>query len=175
MPSFSIDKCDEKTRRVLVLANQEAQRLNHEMIGNGHLMLAFMRADFCEAGTIFRNSGYTLSNIIDSFESIWPKQSVPIAMGQLPIDSDLQEVLDRSVGFAQRLGEREITTIHILFALLMHVDGYSGGLASGVLRNMGASGTDRIRAELLRAYPIDINKFIDTTIDQTIDGKGPSN
>ena len=64
------DKFTERARRVLTLAQEEAQRFNHNYIGTEHLLLGLVREGDGVAAKVLNNLGVELSKVRSAVEFI---------------------------------------------------------------------------------------------------------
>ena len=60
----------DRARKVMQLANQEAQRVNHEYIGTEHLLLGIVREESGSAAIILKNLDIDLRKIRMEIEKI---------------------------------------------------------------------------------------------------------
>src|SRR5436190_179307 len=58
-----LERFTERARRAITLANQEAQRLNHNYIGTEHLMLGLLREPESTAGKALKNLRLTTDRV----------------------------------------------------------------------------------------------------------------
>ncbi|MDP2326456.1 MAG: Clp protease N-terminal domain-containing protein, partial [Dehalococcoidia bacterium] len=64
------DKFTERARRVLTLAQEEAQRFNHNYIGTEHLLLGLVREGDGVAAKVVANQGVDLNKVRSAVEFI---------------------------------------------------------------------------------------------------------
>ena len=64
------DKFTERARRVLTLAQEEAQRFNHNYIGTEHLLLGLVREGDGVAAKVLANLGVELNKVRSAVEFI---------------------------------------------------------------------------------------------------------
>ena len=62
------ERFTDRARKVMQLANQEAQRFNHEYIGTEHVLLGLMREEKSVAAGILSEKGMRLSAIREEIE-----------------------------------------------------------------------------------------------------------
>ena len=64
------EKFSERARRVLTLAQEEAQKLNHSYIGTEHILLGLVREEDGAAAKVLNNLGVGLSKVRASVEFV---------------------------------------------------------------------------------------------------------
>ncbi len=138
------DKFTERARRVLTLAQEEAQRFNHNYIGTEHLLLGLVREGDGVAAKVLNNLGVELSKVRSAVEFI-------IGRGEKPAGADIgltpraKKVIELAVEEARRLNHSYIGTEHLLLGLVREGE----GIAFGVLESLGVS-LERVRTETTR-------------------------
>jgi hypothetical protein len=137
------------------LANQEAQRFNHEYIGTEHILLGLVEEGSGVAANVLKNLDIDLRKIRLEVEKI--VQTGPggkqVAMGKHPHTPRGKKVIEYSVEEARNLNHNYVGTEHLLLGLLREQE----GVAAFVLMHLGLS-LDEVRAEingLLGGHPID--------------------
>ena len=138
------DKFTERARRVLTLAQDEAQRFNHNYIGTEHLLLGLVRESDGVAARILANLSVELPKVRSSVEFI-------IGTGDRASSEDIgltpraKRVIELAVDEARRLNHSYIGTEHILLGLVREGE----GIAAGVLESLGVN-LARVRNEAQR-------------------------
>lgn len=116
------ERFTDRLRKVMQLANQEAQRLNHEYIGTEHLLLGLVKEGQGVAGIILRD-WVGLREIRMAIE----KHSQPgpdhVIMGKLPQTPRAKKVIELAMNNARELGHNYIGTEHLLLGLLDEKEG----------------------------------------------------
>tara|TARA_Y100001960_G_C14777595_1_gene884294 strand:+ start:203 stop:2659 length:2457 start_codon:yes stop_codon:yes gene_type:complete len=140
MPS-RFEKFSERARKVLSLAQEEAQRFNHNYIGTEHILLGLSKESEGVAAKVLDSLGIDSSKIQSSVEFIIGQgdRQTPETLGLTP---RAKKVIELSVDEARRLNHQYIGTEHILIGLLREGE----GIAAGVLESLGAS-LDAVRKE----------------------------
>ena len=77
MPS-RFEKFSERARRVLSLAQEEAQRFNHNYIGTEHILLGLVRETEGVAARVLSNLNVELVKVRSAVEFIISRCSVPM-------------------------------------------------------------------------------------------------
>ena len=119
-------------RNVLDIAREQAQNFNHRIIGTEHVLLALVIEANGEAGKILRQNGVTPTVIREEIERYTGYGSSPKA-NYVELSPRLNLVLNYAKRRADKLGNTEIKTTHILMGLLAS----ERILASLILKNLG--------------------------------------
>jgi ATP-dependent Clp protease ATP-binding subunit ClpC len=138
------ERFTERARKVMSLARQEAQRLNHEYIGTEHILLGLIQEGTGVAANVLKNLDVELRKIRLEIEKIVKPGSNVIQMGQLPFTPRAKKVLELALEEANNLGHNYIGTEHLLLGLLRENE----SVAAQVLLNLGLKLED-VREEVL--------------------------
>ncbi len=138
------EKFSERARRVLSLAQEEAQRFNHNYIGTEHILLGLVRETDGVAAKVLANLGLELNKVRSAVEFIIGKgeRTTP---GEIGLTPRAKKVIELAVDEARRLNHHYIGTEHLLIGLMREGE----GVAAGVLESMGAN-LDKVRGETSR-------------------------
>ncbi len=137
------DKFTDRARKVLTLAQEEAQRLQHNYIGTEHLLLGLVRGGEGVAVKVLNNLGVELQQIRKAIEFITGRGDRD-APGEVGLTPRAKHAIELAVDEARRLNHQYIGTEHLLLGLLR-----SEGIAAGVLENLGVK-LEKARAEILQ-------------------------
>jgi ATP-dependent Clp protease ATP-binding subunit ClpC len=141
-----IDRFNQRARRVLQIANEEAERLSHNYIGTEHLLLGLVKEENGIAGRVLREMGAKPDRVAEMVERMTGTGRRSSSAGKLELTPRTKQVLEFAVEEARKLSHNYIGTEHLLLGLIRHAD----GVAIDVLRQLGLT-PDRIRRETLRA------------------------
>src|SRR3989442_1318654 len=140
------ERFTDRARKVMQLANQEAQRFNHEYIGTEHILLGLVKEGSGVAANVLKNLDIDLRKIRLEVEKI--VQPGPggdqVVMGRLPHTPRAKKVIEYSVEEARNLNHNYVGTEHLLLGLLREQE----GVAAQVLMNLGLKLED-VREEVL--------------------------
>ena len=138
------EKFSERARRVLSLAQEEAQRFNHTYIGTEHILLGLVRESDGLAAKVLSNLGVELSKVRSAVEFIIGRgeRSSP---GEIGLTPRAKKVIELAVDEARRLSHHYIGTEHLLVGLMREGE----GVAAGVLESLGIN-LDKVRGETSR-------------------------
>jgi ATP-dependent Clp protease ATP-binding subunit ClpA len=125
------DRFTERARKVLSLAQEEAQRFQHNYIGTEHLLLGLVREGEGVAGRVLESLGVELYKVRQAVEFIIGRGD-RIVLGEIGLTPRAKKVIELAVDEARRLNHHYIGTEHILLGLIREGD----GIAAGVLRSL---------------------------------------
>jgi ATP-dependent Clp protease ATP-binding subunit ClpA len=138
------DQFTDRARKVMLLANQEAQRLNHEYIGTEHILLGLVKEGSGIAANVLENLGIDLRKIRLEIEKILRSGPDTIFMGKLSLTRRATKVIEYSIEEARKFQHRGVGTEHLLLGLLREEE----AVAAQVLMNLGLT-LDAVRSETL--------------------------
>lgn len=138
------DRFTKRARRVLTLAQEEAQRLNHNYIGTEHLLLGLVREENGVAVRVLKELNVDLKQIRERVEKTVGRGQRAM-YGKLSLTPRTKRVIELAVDEARRLGHHYIGTEHLLLGLIREGE----GVAVDVLRGLGVS-LDKVRAQTAR-------------------------
>ena len=139
-----VEKFSERARRVLSLAQDEAQRFNHNYIGTEHILLGLVRETEGVAARVLSSLSVDLSKVRSAVEFIIGRGEKP-AQGEIGLTPRAKKVVELAVDEARRMNHTYIGTEHLLIGLLREGE----GVAAGVLESLGVT-LDKVRAETHR-------------------------
>ena len=138
------EKFSERARRVLSLAQEEAQRFNHNYIGTEHILLGLVRETEGVAARVLSSLSVDLAKVRSAVEFIIGRGEKP-AQGEIGLTPRAKKVVELAVDEARRMNHTYIGTEHLLIGLLREGE----GVAAGVLESLGVS-LDKVRSETHR-------------------------
>jgi ATP-dependent Clp protease ATP-binding subunit ClpC len=138
------EKFSERARRVLSLAQEEAQRFNHNYIGTEHILLGLVRETDGVAARVLSGLKVELSKVRSAVEFIIGRGERP-SPGDIGLTPRAKKVIELAVDEARRLSHHYIGTEHLLIGIMREGE----GVASGVLESLGIS-LDKVRSETTR-------------------------
>jgi ATP-dependent Clp protease ATP-binding subunit ClpC len=138
------EKFSERARRVLSLAQEEAQRFNHNYIGTEHILLGLVRETEGVAARVLAGLGVDLSKVRSAVEFIIGRGEKP-AQGEIGLTPRAKKVVELAVDEARRMNHTYIGTEHLLIGLLREGE----GVAAGVLESLGVT-LEKVRGETHR-------------------------
>ena len=138
------ERFTDRARKVMQLANQEAQRFNHEYIGTEHVLLGLIKEGSGVAANVLKNLDVDLRKIRLEVEKLVQSGPDMGTMGKLPQTPRAKKVIEYSMEEARNLNHNYVGTEHILLGLLREQE----GVAAQVLMNLGLRLED-VREEVL--------------------------
>jgi ATP-dependent Clp protease ATP-binding subunit ClpA len=146
------ERFTDRARKVMQMANQEAQRFNHEYIGTEHILIALVEEGAGLAANVLKNLGIDLRKIRLEVEQIAQFGRDEATMGKLPQTPKAKKVVEYSIEEARNLNHNYVGTEHLLLGLLREQE----GVAAQVLMNLGLKLED-VREEILYLLGFDVN------------------
>ncbi len=137
MPQNKMERFTQRARRVLTLAQEEAERMQHSYIGTEHLLLGLIREEGGVAGRVLRELGLAPRRVEEAVEKMTnaSRRSGPARMDLSP---STKKVLELAVDEARRMGHHYIGTEHLLLGLVRQTD----GVAIEVLKRLNVNPED---------------------------------
>lgn len=139
------DKFTERVRKVMFLAREEAQRLQHDYIGTEHLLLGLIREGEGIAVAVLMNLGIDLEHLKEVIEDTIPVPSGSSLIGELPFTGSAKKTLELAVEEARTLQHNYIGTEHILLGMIREGE----GIAARILNRFGLD-KDKVRSETMK-------------------------
>ncbi len=138
-------KFTERARKVLSLAQEEAQRLRHRSIGTEHILLGLLQEGQGVAAHVLSHMGADLPRLRAATEQFMEKGDVPVR-GEIGFAEEAKEAITAAMEEAQRLNQHFIGTEHLLLGLARN----SESQASQILRGVG------IKLDDLRIHTVQV-------------------
>ncbi len=138
------ERFTDRARKVMALANQEAQRFNHEYIGTEHILLGLVKEGSGVGATVLKNLDIDLRKVRLEVEKLVKSGPDMVTMGRLPQTPRAKKVIEYAIEEAHNLGHNYVGTEHLLLGLLRERD----GVAAQVLMNLGLK-LEEVREEVL--------------------------
>ena len=138
------ERFTDRARKVMQLANQEAQRFNHEYIGTEHILLGLIKEGSGVAANVLKNLDVDLRKIRLEVEKLVQSGPDMVTMGKLPQTPRAKKVIEYSMEEARNLNHNYVGTEHVLLGLLREQE----GVAAQVLMNLGLK-LEEVREEVL--------------------------
>jgi hypothetical protein len=130
---YPFERFDEDAKKVLTLAQQEAERAKHSYIGTEHLLLGVVRSDgggrrvLDQLGVEEAAVRRTIEGVLGRNERVIIQQIIPT--------SRVKKVIEISFDVARRESSSHVSSEHLLVGLLEEGE----GIAAHVLVDLGAS------------------------------------
>jgi ATP-dependent Clp protease ATP-binding subunit ClpC len=138
------DTFTERARKVLSLAQEEAQRFNHNYIGTEHLLLGLVRDSDSTAAKVLGNLGVELNKVRSAVEFIINRGD-RIVLGDIGLTVRARKVIELAIDEAQRSNHHYVGTEHLLLGMVREGE----GIAAGVLESLGVN-LEKVRTETIQ-------------------------
>ncbi len=138
------ERFTDRARKVMALANQEAQRFNHDNIGTEHLLLGLVKEGSGVGATVLKNLDVDIKKLRLEVEKYVKSGPDMVTMGKLPQTPRAKKVIEYAIEEARALNHNYVGTEHILLGLLREQE----GIAAQVLMGLGLKLED-LRQEVL--------------------------
>jgi ATP-dependent Clp protease ATP-binding subunit ClpC len=129
-----MERFTQRARRVLSLAQEEAERFQHNYIGTEHLLLGLIREEGGVAGRVLRELGLDQRRVEELVERM-TRATARSAMTTPELSPGTKRVLELAVDEARRMGHHYIGTEHLLLGLVRLPE----GVAIDILKRLGIS------------------------------------
>lgn len=138
------ERFTDRARKVMQLANQEAQRFNHEYVGTEHVLLGLVKQASGAAAFVLRDLDVDLRRVRLAVEALVQPGPAMLPMGKLPQTPRVKRVLAFAIEEATALSHNYVGTEHLLLGLLREEEGAASDVLKGLGLNLG-----KVREQLL--------------------------
>src|SRR6266511_4714634 len=138
------DRFNDRAKRTLALAQDEAIRFNHNYIGVEHLLLGLIREGEGVAARVLDSLGVDLSKARTNVEFIIGRGDSTTAPSEITLSPRTKKVIELAIDEARKLGHSHVGTEHLLLGLVREGE----GIASGVLESLGVT-LERVRNDVI--------------------------
>src|SRR6266498_1136479 len=129
------DRFNDRAKRVLALAQDEAIRFNHNYIGTEHLLLGLVREGEGVAARVLDSLGVELSKVRTAVEFVIGRGDEKTSPSEITLSPRTKKVIELAIDESKKLGHHAVGTEHLLLGLVREGE----GIASGVLASLGIS------------------------------------
>ena len=127
------ERFTDRARKIMALANQEAQRFNHEYVGTEHILLGLVKEGFGVGANVLKNLGIDLRKVRLEVEKLVKHGPDMVTMGKIPQTPRAEKVIEYAIEEAASLNHVYVGSEHLLLGLLREEE----GVAAQVLMNLG--------------------------------------
>jgi ATP-dependent Clp protease ATP-binding subunit ClpC len=120
---YPFERFTERAKRVLTLAQEEAERSHHSFIGTEHLLLGLLREHDGLASKVLNNLGIEIGKVRQTIESVLGSNERVIIQQIIPT-SRVKSVIEISFEESRRMGHNFVGTEHLLLGLLLEGRGH---------------------------------------------------
>ena len=123
----------ENAQKIILIAQEEAKRLNHDYVGTEHILLGLCAIEGTVSNQILTSLGITFRKVRLEIEKMVGIGDTIMLLGEIPFTPRAKKVLELSVEESQLLNSDYIGTEHILLGLIREEE----GMAGKILTNLG--------------------------------------
>jgi len=120
------ERFTDRARKIMALANQEAQRHEHEYIGTEHILLGLLIEGTGVGFHVLKNLGADPIAIRRKVESLIKAGDEVVSMGKLPQTPRTKKVIEFAIKEARALSHNYVGSEHLLLGLLHDEEGIAG-------------------------------------------------
>lgn len=156
------ERFTDRARKVMMLANEEAQRLRHEYIGTEHILLGLVGEGAGVAANVLKSLGVDQETVHLEVEKLISVGQHDVPQQQLPLTPRAKKALEYAMGEAINLRNEYVGTEHLLLGLLREEE----GVAAQVLMNCGLR-LEQVRNQVLNLLgndPVPVERINDDWI-----------
>lgn len=147
------ERFTDRARKVMALANQEAQILKHEYITPEHILLGLIKEGGGVAANVLKNLGVDLFVARRKVEELVSSGPSPVTYSKFPQTSNAKKIIEEAINAARDLNHNYVGTEHILMGILRT----EANVAVSVLESMGLT-KEAVREEIIRLLGPDIKE-----------------
>jgi ATP-dependent Clp protease ATP-binding subunit ClpA len=138
------DRFNDRAKRVLALAQDEAIRFNHNYIGTEHLLLGLVREGEGVAARVLDSLGIELSQVRRSIEFTIGRGDSSKSLSEITLAPQVKRVFELAIDEARRLGHGHVGTEHLLLGIVRE----SESRAAKVLGSLGVD-LEKVRHQVI--------------------------
>jgi len=139
-----LNRFTQRAQKAILLAQQEAKRLNHDYLGTEHILLGLVALGEGVAAQVLQDLGIDLKKVRREVEKMVGTGDNILLVGEVPFTPRAKKVLELAVQEAQDMGHNYVGTEHLLLGLIREEE----GVAAKVLEGLGAS-LELVRGQIM--------------------------
>jgi ATP-dependent Clp protease ATP-binding subunit ClpC len=139
-----LNRFTQRAQKAILLAQQEAKRLNHDYLGTEHILLGLVALGEGVAAQVLQDLGIDLKKVRREVEKMVGTGDNILLVGEVPFTPRAKKVLELAVQEAQDMGHNYVGTEHLLLGLIREEE----GVAAKVLESLGAS-LELVRGQIM--------------------------
>ncbi len=120
------ERFTDRARRVMAIANQEAQHLGHEYIGTEHILLGLIKEGSGVAMNVLKNLRVDLVGMCAEIEKLVRRGPDALSAAKLPQRPHAKKAIEYAIQEARGLNHNYVGSEHLLLGLLREHDGVAG-------------------------------------------------
>ncbi len=167
----ALDRLNDRAKKVLAYAQDEAIRFKHNYIGTEHLLLGLVREGESVAARTLDTLGVELSKVRTAVEFIigpGDAANMPSSPSEITISPRAKTVIEFAMDEARKLGHRHVGPEHLLLGLVRE----GQGIASGVIESLGVT-MAKVRQQVLATLGKDAREPATNVYSNTLVQSGP--
>lgn len=138
------DRFNDRAKRVIALAQDEAIRFNHNYIGVEHVLLGLVREGEGVGARVLDSMGVELSKVRTAIEFTIGRGDSTTTPSEITLSPRTKKVFELAIDEARKLGHSHIGTEHLLLGVVRE----GGSVATGVLESLGVE-LERVRHQVI--------------------------
>ena len=141
------DRFNDRAKRVLALAQDEAIRFNHNYIGPEHLLLGLVREGEGVAARVLTSLNVDLARTRREVENLIGRGDATTSPSEITLIPRTKKIIELAIDEARRLGHSHVGTEHLLLGLMRE----TGSNAGAILKAQGVE-LETIRARTIASF-----------------------
>ncbi|MDD5192210.1 MAG: Clp protease N-terminal domain-containing protein [Candidatus Nanoarchaeia archaeon] len=117
------ERFTDRARKVMALANQEAQRYNHDFVGSEHILLGLIEEGSGVGATVLKGFDLNLEDLRKEVQNLVPQGPDTVTMGSLPITPLAKKIVENAIDYSREIGHNYVGTEHLLYGLVSLEEG----------------------------------------------------
>jgi ATP-dependent Clp protease ATP-binding subunit ClpA len=142
------DRFNDRAKRVLALAQDEAIRFNHNYIGTEHLVLGLMREGEGTAARVLDSLGVELWRLRTSIEAMIGRGDSTKSPSEIALTAQVKSVIGLAIDEARKLGHSHVGTEHLLLGIVREGNESPG---ARVLESLGVE-LEKVRHQVIATF-----------------------
>ena len=138
------DRFDDRAKRVLALAQDEAIRFHHNYIGTEHLVLGLLREDQSVASRVLDSLSITLVKARTAVEFMIGRGQDETSPSEITLSPRTKKVIELAIDESKKLGHSHVSPAHLLLGVVREGE----GIASGLIESFGVT-LEQVRHQVI--------------------------
>ena len=138
------DRFNDRAKRVLALAQDEAIRFNHNYIGTEHLLLGLVREGEGVAARVLDSLGVELSKVRQAVELTIGRGDATKSPSEITLAPPTKKAFELAIDEARKLGHSHVGTEHLLLGIVRQ----SESIAAKLLGSLGVD-LEKVRHDVI--------------------------
>jgi len=165
------DRFNDRAKRVLALAQDEAVRFDHNYIGTEHLLMGLIREGEGDAAHVLDSMGVEISKVRVAVEHIIGRGPAGVAPSEITLSPRTKKVIQLAIEEARKLGHSHVGTEHLLLGIVREGE----GIAPQILDSLGVT-LEKVRHQVIATLgqqaPVGMPTRRDPRFDKYYDAQG---